>query len=204
MTQNKASFGFVESQLRKKNFGTLGTIGGDGRPHSTGVLYRIPPPPHPLLFYIITGGRYQKTKNMMANPAVSFVVPFPHYYLRFVPSNCIQFQGTAEILPVTDPLGVETFRQSRMLRMSLQLASGPESVVFIRITPDSRLYCYGVGMSIMRLKNDHAAGSYVVEAPNRETLNTLVPRQKIRKKNERGVKSLYSFSYLKLSLTRTR
>jgi len=49
--------------------------------------------------------------------------------------------------------------------MNLQLASDPESVVFIRITPDSKLYYYGVGMSIMRLKNDHAAGSYVVEVP---------------------------------------
>jgi hypothetical protein len=66
---------------------------------------------------------------------------------------------------VAYPLGVKTFRQSRMLRMNLQLASDPESVVFIRITSDSKLYCYGVGMSIMRLKNDHAAGSYVVEVP---------------------------------------
>ena len=49
--------------------------------------------------------------------------------------------------------------------MNLQLASDPESVVFIRITPDSKLYCYGLGISIMRLKNDHVAGSYVAEVP---------------------------------------
>lgn len=165
MIAGKTSFGFVESQLRKKNFGILGTVGGDGRPHTTGVLYGIPPTPHPLSFYVITGKRYRKTRNIMANPAVSFVVPFPHYYMRFVPSNCVQFQGKAEILPASDPLGVETFRRSRMLRMNLRLASDPDSVVFIRIAPDSKLYCYGLGINIMRLRNDHAAGSYAVEVP---------------------------------------
>jgi general stress protein 26 len=165
MTKDNVSFDFVKTHLRKRSFGILGTVGKDGKPHSTGVLYGIPPRPSPFSSYVMTGRKYQKTKNVMENAAVTFVVPFPHYYLHFVPSNCVQFQGTAEVLPSNDPLGAATFQQSGILRMNLQLSSNTESIVFIRLRPDGKLHCYGLGMNVMWLRNQHTTGPYVVEVP---------------------------------------
>ncbi len=41
------TFEYVEAAVRKKTFGVLTTIDGEGRPHSTGVLYGVSPPASP-------------------------------------------------------------------------------------------------------------------------------------------------------------
>ena len=37
--------------------------------------------------------------------------------------------------------------------------------IFIKITPNTKLYCYGVGLSLMKLHKNHELGSYNVNIP---------------------------------------
>ncbi|TXT54417.1 MAG: hypothetical protein BAJATHORv1_70117 [Candidatus Thorarchaeota archaeon] len=167
MVKERFSFEFIEKKMRKKNFGILSTITKDGRPHSTGILYGVSPPDEIFSLYVMTGKRYQKTKNIQRNQDVAFVIPYPHYWLRFVPPNAVSFQGFAEILPSDDPIGVKSFQDSRILRMNLEESSNDsEDMVFIRIVPDKKIHVYGLGISLMELRRSHTEGSYYVKIPS--------------------------------------
>ena len=97
---------------------------------------------------------YKKAKNISKNPNVSFVVPFPHLLLSFIPPSSAQFQGRAEILPFDDQDSIRAFQTKRVLRITYEHARrGHESEerVFIRIVPDGKStasvseLAYGVG-----------------------------------------------------------
>lgn len=149
----------VHSWLSSKTYGVLGTISPDGYPHSTSVLYGTDP--DAFVIYIVTGINYRKKKNIELNNKVSFVVPFPHHIMRFVPSNCIQFQGMAEILPASDPKGQSIFNSKRILRMSLNDAiEKNEQFVFLRITPTHTIHGYGLGRSMFDLRKHHTEGGF--------------------------------------------
>lgn len=101
------TFAYVERLLRRKNFGVLTTITPEGRPHSVGVVYAVSPPSQPFSIYLITRLALQKARNIHNNANVSFVVPFPHYVFRTVPSACIQFQGKAGLIPIDNPIAMK-------------------------------------------------------------------------------------------------
>ena len=164
------SFQFVENEVRKKTFGILSTIDQDGKTHSTGIIYAVSPPGSKFLLYILTDKTYKKVKNIQNNSSVSFVIPFPHHFLRFVPSSCVQFQGTAEILPYEDSEAQQAFKMGKkMLAMNLRQAikEDPmgEFTVFIRVIPNRKIFCYGLGISLMKLQKDVEIGSYSVSIP---------------------------------------
>ena len=164
------SFEFVEAEIRKKTFGILSTIDQKGKSHSTGIIYAISPPGSKFSLYILTERTYKKVRNIQHNSSVSFVIPFPHHLLRFVPSSCVQFQGTAEILPFEDQETQQSFKTGKkMLTMSLEQAikEDPtgENVVFIKIVPDQKIFCYGLGISLMQLRKDIEIGTYSVSIP---------------------------------------
>jgi nitroimidazol reductase NimA-like FMN-containing flavoprotein (pyridoxamine 5'-phosphate oxidase superfamily) len=158
VAKKQFTFEFVEGQVRKKSFGVLSTIDSKGMPHSTGVLYGISPPGSPFRIFNVVGKNYVKVKNIERSPRVSFVVTFPHYYLRFVPANYVMFRGTAEILPFSDQTGQKAFQTKRILRMN------PEKT-FIRIRPEPRVVCYGLGIGIMEMRSDHTNAGYSVTIP---------------------------------------
>lgn len=97
------SFEYIEKNLRKKTFGILSSVSPEGKPHSVGVVYGVAPPNSPFSLYILSRPVLKKSRNMIKNPNISFVVPFPHYLLRFVPPSCVQFQCIAEQIPIDDP-----------------------------------------------------------------------------------------------------
>jgi nitroimidazol reductase NimA-like FMN-containing flavoprotein (pyridoxamine 5'-phosphate oxidase superfamily) len=165
-------FEFIEKELRRKTFGILSTIDQNGKSHSTGIIYAISPPQSKFSLYILTEKNYKKVRNVQFNSSVSFVVPFPHYILRFVPSSCIQFQGKAEILPFRDSEAQQAFELgSKMLKMNLKQAieTDPtgDQIVFIKITPNQKIFCYGLGLSLMQLRKNVEIGSYSVIIPNK-------------------------------------
>ncbi|MHA2294716.1 MAG: pyridoxamine 5'-phosphate oxidase family protein [Candidatus Hodarchaeales archaeon] len=168
MPKRSFSFEFVEKQLRKKTFGILGTVSPKGRSHSTGILYGVSPPSSRFSIYALTEKNYIKVRNIENNPNVSFVIPFPHHFYRIIPSSCVQFQGTANILPFDEKEGQVVFSQKRILKMMIDTNNQPdiqENLVFINIKPSRKLFCYGVGMGIMELRKDIEGGSYVVMIP---------------------------------------
>jgi general stress protein 26 len=160
------TFEFVEKQLRKKTFGILSTADLEGKPHSTGVLYAISS--EKFLFFILTARGYKKVRNIEANPYVSLVVPFPHYFLRFVPDSTVQIQGIAEIVPFDDPEAQKAFSQRRILKMMLERSCRlniKDELVFIKIKPNRKIFCYALGMGIMELWKNLESGEYAVTIP---------------------------------------
>lgn len=167
MTKGKFDFNFVEKQVRKKTFGVISTIDSKGRPHSTGIIYAVGPPGSPFALYSVVGEKYAKVRNLKRNPNVSLVVTFPHYWIRFAPASYAMFRGTAEIVPFEDSDAQWAMSQTRIGRMNLQTeadASGAD-YVFIKITPEPTVFCYGLGHSIMEMRGDHTNMGYKVTIP---------------------------------------
>ena len=166
----KQNFEFIEKQIRKRSFGIISTIDKSGLSHSTGIVYAIASPKVQFALYILTHRNYKKVKNIEINDSVSFVIPFPHHILRFVPSSCVQFQGKAEILPFSDKDALESFNSgSKILKMNLKEVTKRndkgEGVVFIKLIPNRKLFCYGLGFSLNELRKNIETGSYIVTIP---------------------------------------
>jgi len=64
------TFTFAENQLRKKNFGILGTITPEGRPHSVGVVYAVGAQDRSFCLSLITRPVLKKVRNIRNNPDV--------------------------------------------------------------------------------------------------------------------------------------
>ncbi len=165
------NFEFIENEIRKKTFGIISTIDQNSHSHSTGVVYGVAPSNSKFALYILTDRNYKKVRNIENNNSVSFVIPFPHHILRFVPASCVQFQGTAQIVPFNDSEAQESFRNgSKILKMNLKQLSNisdqEKGAVFIKIIPNNKLFCYGLGFSLMELRKNIESGSYFVTIPH--------------------------------------
>ena len=167
MPQKRLDFSFIETKIREKTFGILNTLNPEGKPHSTGILYGVSNPAQPFAIYILTSRNYRKTKNILNNNHVSFIIPYPHNYLRFVPSGTITINGKAEILTVNNREIITVFERKRILRLIIKDIDFEtnEEYVFIEIIPDPRILCYGVGFNIFQLRGSHETGGYSVRIP---------------------------------------
>ena len=167
MQEERFTFERVEKEVRKKTFGVLTTIDSKGRPHSTGVIYATGPPDKPFALYSIVGANYAKVRNIRRNPNVSLVVTFPHYWIRFAPASYVMFRGTAEILPGHDPDGHWAMSLSRIGRMNVQTVAEDTGTayVYVKISPEPTVFCFGVGIGIMELRGDIEHGAYNVTIP---------------------------------------
>jgi len=164
-------FAYVERQLRRKNTGILSTVAPEGRAHSVGVVYGVSPPELPFSLYLITRPTLKKARNIRSNPNVSFVVPFPHHFFRFVPASCVQFQGRAQLLPSDDSVANKVFQSSLVLRQSLKHTKNLGEPVFIRIVSDERIFTWGIGASVWQIIRHAAKNCYVIIPQNRR--NTM-------------------------------
>jgi len=166
-------FDYIEKQLRKKNFGILSTVTPEGRPHSVGVVYAVAPSDQQFFcLYLITRPVLKKARNIRDNPNVSFVVPFPHYLFRSIPPRCIQFQGKAELLPIDDdPIVINTFQSSIVLKRSMEHSLRLGESVFIRIVPDKKIFCFGIRANLLQFlipsQNKKLGNFYVIVPENR-------------------------------------
>ena len=163
MTDSHPDFAYIEKKVRKKVFGVFSTIDSKNRPHSTGVVFAIPPSEYPFAFYMITSTKSAKVRNIRRNPATSFVVTFPHYYLRFAPTFYTMFRGTSEILPVEDEVFHVAFSQKMVTRKALKediLEMGDNCV--IRLVPEPTVFCFGLGINPLKLIRNPGVANYKV------------------------------------------
>lgn len=156
----------VEAAVRRKTFGVFTTIDPNGRPHSTGVLYGVAPPTSPFALFVLTLAGYVKVRNVHANPNTSLVVTFPHRVLSFVPASCATFRGRTEVVAATDPDGLWAFRQQRILRDNLAVLDRlDEPAVFLKLIPDPKVLCYGVGIPLRQMRKHREHLDYRVFIP---------------------------------------
>ncbi|MFX1516613.1 MAG: pyridoxamine 5'-phosphate oxidase family protein [Promethearchaeota archaeon] len=173
MNENQFSFSFVEKQIRKKTFGVLTTINKDGTPHTTGILYGVSPPSLKFALYFLTSITYKKTRNIKQNPNVSFLIPFPHYYIRFAPSATVTFLGKADLITLEEEVIQEIFSKKRILRLIIKRMKEekPESITFIRIKPKPKVLCHSLGINVFKLRSGHAQAGYSVMIPQDRLFN---------------------------------
>jgi len=169
-TVSRVTFDMVLKELKRHHFGVLSTVTKDERAHSTGVVYGVSPPGWPIEIYVMTRKKLKKTRNIMGNPNVSFVVPLTRRLLSFLPPSCIQFQGKAKILDWKDEVATQTFKAFFMGRTILNMYDemyrrGDHSICFLRVTPDPTIFTYGVGVSLWEMKRRMEIASAKVEIP---------------------------------------
>jgi hypothetical protein len=157
-------FDLVLRELRRNNFAVLSTVDPAGKPQSAGVNYGLSPPESPLCIYVMTRTHLAKARNIAAQPSVSLVVPVPRRLLWFVPPATIQIQGSAKILPWTDPKGRSVFRQFWLGRHILRAyrdmqQRGETRVCFLRITPDPVIRTYMVGKGLRQILRHMESGA---------------------------------------------
>ncbi len=148
----------IMSELRKHSFGIIGTVSKDGRPHATGVSYSMSILGKPLALYIMSDTGTKKVRNILRDPNVSFVVPIPRPLLTSAPMSCIQFQGKADVLKSDDEGATKSLKSTRIGRMMLNMmqkmnVEKDRELCFIMVTPDSIIYTYGVGMSLLQMRS---------------------------------------------------
>ena len=159
MTEHKFDFHFIKNEIRKKTFGIITTLNKDGSPHTSGILYGVSNQDEKFALYLLT---YKKNKK------VSFIIPFPHHILRFVPSGAITINGIAKILPVNTKEMIQTFSEKKILRQLIADIDFENDMeyVFVKIEPDPKIFCYGVGFNILELRSSHTTGGYSVTIPD--------------------------------------
>ncbi|UCG03334.1 MAG: pyridoxamine 5'-phosphate oxidase family protein [Candidatus Heimdallarchaeota archaeon] len=143
------------------------TLNKDGTPHTTGILYEVSPPSSKFALYCLTSKKYKKARNIEQNPNISLLIPFPHFYIRFAPSSTVTIQGKADFIPTNDMETQNVFRKKRILRLIISEIKQreQESLTFIRIKPQNKVLCYGLGFNIFKLRKGHAQGGYSVIIP---------------------------------------
>ncbi len=159
------TFEGVIKQVKKKSFGILSTIDSSGWVQSSGVQYGVSLRGADFALYILSDSRYVKVRNIEQNHRVSFVIPFPHHFLRFIPAPTVSFKGTAEILPFDDSRAREAYcsrSQKRMIRFTAN-SDYKATAVFLRLTPIKRIVCYGLGIKLADMMRDPANALYTVQ-----------------------------------------
>jgi len=179
MTKKKFDFPFIESQIRRKTFGILNTVNPDSSPHTSGILYGVSKPEDEFCIYLKTMKKFRKVKNIQRNPNVSFIIPFPHHYFRFIPAGTITINGQAELVPIDSREILEIFSEKRVLRKIISDINfdEDEDLTFLRIKPKPKVFCYGVGLSILELRSSHTSASYSVIIPE-ERLDARARKEK--------------------------
>jgi nitroimidazol reductase NimA-like FMN-containing flavoprotein (pyridoxamine 5'-phosphate oxidase superfamily) len=158
--------------VAKRSYAVLGTVSEAGFPHSAGVIYQAVlseparaagagPEPAPFVLYTSTMLSSRKARNIETNPRVAVTIPIRR--LPVGPPSAVQFQGTAQIVELTDPeLG--RLADAGLLKAvtghdELELPGG----CFLRIRPGKRLNTFGLGMSLRQLIGDPLSAGGTVE-----------------------------------------
>ncbi len=145
----------VRKAIAKGGFCTLATSSAANRPHVDGVLYAEADGS----LYLSTMENSVKARNVRANPNIAVTIPIRR--LPVGPPSTVQFQGTAEVLALTDPRIVALAASGKLKPITshgeLDLPGG----CFIKITPARRVNTFGVGVSLLKLVRDplNVAGS---------------------------------------------
>ncbi len=140
--------------IGKHNFGVLGMVTAKGEARTVGIVYIL----HERRLYIGTWTEMWKARHVDQNPNVSLTIPIhkrvPLMPWIKVPAATITFCGRADVLPALDvPLelleklyhGVAEDRE-KMARYSL-----------IEVTPEKEFLTYGIGMSILEMRDPQKA-----------------------------------------------
>jgi hypothetical protein len=109
-------------------------------------------------FYVNTLRTSRKARDIAGNPAVSLCVPIRRVPVG--PPSSVQLQGSAEVLSADDPHVIALIDSGALRSITSHGELDQAGSCFLRITPESRVLTYGLGLSLRALARDplHAGG----------------------------------------------
>lgn len=144
----------VWAELEKELFAVVGMVTPKGHARTAGIVYIV----RDRKLYIGTGADTWKARHIAANPHVSVTVPIakriPLLPWIKIPAATITFAGTARLIPApTAPAELlnAVFRQSNVDNPALA------NQVLIEVTPQGDFITYGVGVSLMQMRQPELA-----------------------------------------------
>ena len=143
--------------LEKASFATIATASHRNRPHVVGIRYAF----IDRQLYIVVHEHSVKVRNIRMNPHVAISVPVRK--VPFFPPYCVQFQGTAEIVPLDDPAIARLIDANAFKRVSTRKDLEKPGQVVIRVTPGKRLSTYGFGFSPLQIARDPQSAMRSIE-----------------------------------------
>jgi len=146
--EDSAVLAAARRALARQSFCTLATASQRNRPHVVGVVYVAVD--GDLYIHTLDGSR--KVRNIRDNPHVGICVPVRTF--PFAPPFCVQFQGTAVVLPPDEPTIAALLTTKRLKKITAHGALDVPGVCFIRVTPGRTLSTYGVGVPFLTLLRD--------------------------------------------------
>lgn len=139
----------VRDVMRNNRWLALSTVNREGVPQNSLVMYMS----DGNIVYVHTGKDTLKVKNIQKNKAVGLVIPFYknflHRMVKRAPPAEIHFRGEAEVLPydAEEPKG--WFKRIIGAKLTEEVE---KNSVYLKIKPMSKVSCYGVGVSFMKLR----------------------------------------------------
>jgi hypothetical protein len=144
----------VWQAINRELFGVLGMVTAHNEPRTVGIVYAVRD--HKL--YVGSDRETWKCRHIEANPHVSMTVTIakqiPFMPWIRIPAATITFQGTARVLaPADAPAGIldELFRG-----LALDETMTADLCV-IEIVPQGDFLTYGVGISMIQMRNPQKA-----------------------------------------------
>ncbi len=144
----------VWEALEKEVFAVLGMATAKGEARTVGIVYVV----RGQKLYIGSNRDTWKVRHVAANPNVSITVPIAKrlWFMPWmkIPAATITFSGTAQVL---EPKAISPEIFKALYRgMADDPERMPDSAV-IEITPEKDFITYGVGVSLMEMRDPNKA-----------------------------------------------
>ena len=146
--------GQVWQVIEKELFAVIGMVTAEGQARTVGVVYAT----HQRKLVIGTGKETWKARHIAGNPHVSITIPLakriPIMPWIKIPAATITFCGTARVYPAADASPELLQAVFQHMAKDQEMVSGS---CLIEVTPEKEFITYGVGVSLMGMRNPHDA-----------------------------------------------
>jgi len=151
---NPATTDIIWDAIKKELFAVLGMVTKELETRSTGIVYSV----NDNKLYIGTGLESWKTHHIRLNPEVSITIPIPKRIPLLpwikIPQATISFSGTARIIPAVEA-------EHNILRSVYRHMADDQDLLeescLIEVVPKGDFITYGVGISLMEMRNPELA-----------------------------------------------
>ena len=151
---NPATTDIIWDAIKKELFAVLGMVTKELETRSTGIVYSV----NDNKLYIGTGLETWKIHHIRLNPEVSITIPIPKRIPLLpwikIPQATISFSGTARIIPAVEAEHDILHSVYRHMADDQELM---EESCLIEVVPKGDFITYGVGVSLMEMRNPELA-----------------------------------------------
>lgn len=144
----------VWKELERELFAVLGMVTAKGESRTIGVVYIV----QDKKIYVLTGADTWKARHIQGNPNVSLTVPIPKRipFLPWIkiPAATISFSGKANLVEA-EKVDKEILHQ--LMRGQEEDLENLRSLSVIEIDPIGEFVTYGVGISLMTMREPEKA-----------------------------------------------